>query len=90
MKDGSFRSESHVIYVVANFITNRCQYVFCTQRLSQPNHEIGHQVIAAALAARADFIVSGDADLLSLSSFESIAIVTPAEAVARIEARGRV
>lgn len=43
-------------------------------------------VIAAALAAGADLIVSGDADLLSLTSFETIAIITPAQAVEQINA----
>lgn len=41
-------------------------------------------VIAAALSARADLIVSGDADLLTLNSYEGIAIVNAAEAIARI------
>jgi uncharacterized protein len=43
-------------------------------------------VIAAALAARADLIVSGDTDLLSLASFETIPIITPAQAIAHINA----
>ena len=47
------------------------------------------QVIAAALAAGADLVVSGDADLLSLGSFEGIAIVTASAALARIESSGK-
>lgn len=43
-------------------------------------------VIAAAIAARADLIVSGDADLLSLASFEGIPIATSGEALERIQA----
>jgi uncharacterized protein len=39
------------------------------------------QVLALALATKAEVIVSGDADLLSLGSFEGISIVAPAEAV---------
>lgn len=42
------------------------------------------QVIAAALTAHADLIVSGDSDLLSIASFERIPIVTAAQAVKRI------
>jgi len=38
-------------------------------------------VIAAAIAARADLLVSGDRHLLILGSHRSIRIVTPAEAV---------
>lgn len=44
-------------------------------------------VIAAALAATADLVVSGDGDLLSVGSFEGVAIVTAADAVARVDAQ---
>jgi uncharacterized protein len=44
------------------------------------------QVIAAAVAARADLVISGDRDLLSLGSHQDIAIVSPAEALRRIAA----
>ena len=42
------------------------------------------QVLAAALAARATLIVSGDGHLLELKSFHGIEIVTAAVAIARI------
>lgn len=42
------------------------------------------QVLAAALAAQADLIVSGDAHLLDLKNFHDIEIVTAAIAVERI------
>lgn len=38
-------------------------------------------VLACALAAQADLIVSGDADLLVLKQFQEIRIVTPDQAV---------
>lgn len=41
-------------------------------------------VIAAALSARADLIVSGDADLITLNSYKGIVIVNAAEAIERI------
>lgn len=42
-------------------------------------------VLACALAARADLIVSGDKHLLGLgNAYQGIAIVTPAQAVQRI------
>ncbi len=41
-------------------------------------------VLACALAAQADLIVSGDADLLVLKQFQNIRIITPAEAVKRV------
>lgn len=44
------------------------------------------QVLAAALAAQADLIVSGDAHLLDLKRFQGIAIVNAATAVERVGA----
>lgn len=42
-------------------------------------------VLACALAAQAQLIVSGDNDLLDLGTYRTIAIVTPAQALACIE-----
>jgi putative PIN family toxin of toxin-antitoxin system len=44
-------------------------------------------VLALALAAQVDFIVSGDNDLPDLRAFESTPIVTPTAALRRIEAQ---
>ena len=41
-------------------------------------------VLALALSANADMVVSGDDDLLVLGSFANIPIVTPADAVKRL------
>jgi predicted nucleic acid-binding protein len=41
-------------------------------------------VLALALAAKVDCVVSGDDDLLVLQTFEGIAIITPAQALLRI------
>lgn len=38
-------------------------------------------VLACAIAAKVDLVVSGDRDLLVLKAFRSIPIITPAEAV---------
>ncbi len=38
-------------------------------------------VLACAIAAKANLVVSGDRDLLTLKAFRSIPIITPAEAV---------
>lgn len=43
------------------------------------------QVLACALAARADLIVSGDRDLSDLKQFKGMPIVRPAEAVKRFK-----
>ena len=42
-------------------------------------------VIAAAVAARADWIVTGDQDLLVLESYDGIAIITPVQALRKLE-----
>ena len=47
------------------------------------------QVLALAIAAKVDLIVSGDNDLLSMKSFEGIVIVAPAQAISFIEATGK-
>ena len=41
-------------------------------------------VLALVLAAKVDWTVSGDDDLLVLQAFEGIAIITPAQALLRI------
>jgi predicted nucleic acid-binding protein len=42
-------------------------------------------VLACALAAKAQLIVSGDKDLLVIDTYRSIAIVNAAQAIERIE-----
>lgn len=44
-------------------------------------------VLACALAARADLVVSGDSDLLNLKSYQGIPIVAAAEALNRVDRR---
>jgi putative PIN family toxin of toxin-antitoxin system len=45
-------------------------------------------VLACALAAQADLIVSGDHDLLTLREYQSIRILSTAAALARLTERG--
>jgi putative PIN family toxin of toxin-antitoxin system len=49
-----------------------------------PNDPDDDQVIAAAIAAHADCIVSGDSDLLSLKRFRGIDILTATQALQRL------
>ena len=44
-------------------------------------------VLACALAAQADLIVSGDTDLLNLKTYQGIPIVNAAEALKRLPQR---
>ena len=41
-------------------------------------------VLACAVAAKADLVVSGDPHLLKLENYQDVPIVTPAEAVERL------
>lgn len=49
-----------------------------------PDDADDDQVIAAAIAAGADWIVSGDADLLSMGIYQDIPIITVAHAARQI------
>jgi putative PIN family toxin of toxin-antitoxin system len=49
-----------------------------------PNDPDDDHVLAAALFAHADLIVSGDSDLLTLASYQNIPILTVAQAVERL------
>jgi len=49
-----------------------------------PNDPDDDQVLAAAVTAQADLIVSGDRHLLRLGSYQGIAIVTARQALERI------
>ena len=44
-------------------------------------------LLACALAAQAELIVSGDRDVLELKQFRGLTIVTPAEALKRLPQR---
>lgn len=57
-----------------------------TRRISRDADD--DQVLACALAARAELIVSGDKDLLTLKSFRDIPVVTAGEAVRFLEKIG--
>jgi putative PIN family toxin of toxin-antitoxin system len=88
-------SRSHLASVIA---ANRASPAFLMQRYAMLAQTVipaqtarvvakdidDDAVIACALAAQADLIVSGDAHLLNLKSFHGMPIVTATEALARI------
>ncbi len=57
--------------------------VLPTRTLAVVGDESDNRVLEAAVEGAADYIVSGDGDLLELGSFEGIPIVTPATFLGR-------
>ena len=47
------------------------------------------KVLALAIAAKVDLVVSGDKDLLSLKSFQGIPMLTPANGLSLVEAKDK-
>jgi putative PIN family toxin of toxin-antitoxin system len=56
------------------------------ERLEVVRDETDNRVLEAAVAGKVEYIVSGDADLLSLSAYAGIEIVTPARFAAILAA----
>ena len=66
---------------IKSSITNLLRYSIVVEDPPQINavkedHE-DNKILAAAVAGKADYIISGDAHLLDLKSYEGIEIVTP-------------
>lgn len=55
-----------------------------TQTLAVVSDESDNRVLEAAVEGGADYIVSGDADLLDLGSFQGIPVFRPAEFVEKV------
>lgn len=76
---------------VEHILTNYIETVDLVTPIATPrvimNDTDDDHVIAAAVAARADFIVSGDRHLLSLGTHQGIGIITPAEALQAVTIR---
>ena len=56
-----------------------------TRAMSASRDPDDNRFLEVALAGKADYLVSGDRDLLDLEEFEGIAIVTPARFLAILE-----
>ena len=83
-----FRIKYHIepddITALVNLIRLRGELVIPTQTITACRDPKDDKFLEAALAGAADCIVSGDADLLELKSFESIPILRPAAFLARL------
>lgn len=72
------------ITALVNLIRLRGELVVPKRKLSVCRDPDDDKFLEAALAAGADCIISGDADLLELARFENIPILRPAEFLARL------
>ena len=67
---------------IADLVASASVQVLTSTQLQVLDDDSDNRVLEAALDGGADYIVSGDADLLSLGSFQGIPIVTSAAFVA--------
>ena len=67
-----------------NLIRLRGELVVPTRRITACRDAADNKFLEAALAGEADCIVSGDGDLLSLTPFQGLPILRPAEFLARL------
>jgi len=83
-----FRQNYHIepddISALINLLRLRGELATPTRKMTACRDPKDDKFLEAALAAEADCIVSGDADLLILNSFENIPILRPAEFLARL------
>jgi len=84
----SFRTKYHVepedITALINLLRLRGEAVTPHRKIAACRDPKDDQFLEAAVAGKADCLVSGDADLLALTPFENIPIVRPAEFLARL------
>ena len=85
---GRFRTKYHIepedITALVNLIRLRGELVNPRRTVAICRDPKDDKFLEAALAGKAEAIVSGDADLLALKPFEEIPILRPVEFLARI------
>ncbi len=83
-----FRVKYHIepgdITALVNLIRLRGELAAPTRKVKACRDPKDNKFLEAALATPTDCIVSGDADLLDLTSFEGIPILRPAEFLAKL------
>ncbi len=63
---------------IASLVANASVTITTSSQLQVVNDDSDNRVLEAALDGAADYVVSGDDDLLSLRTFQRIPILTPA------------
>jgi len=83
-----FRLKYHIlpddISALINLIRLRGEVVIPKQKVADCRDPKDDKFLDAALSGNADYLVSGDLDLLSMNPYQSIPIITPAEFLAMI------
>jgi putative PIN family toxin of toxin-antitoxin system len=84
----TLRAKYHIepddILILVNLIRLRGELVTPARKIKACRDPKDDKFLEAALEAGTDCIVSGDADLLTLTPFENIPILRPAEFLARL------
>jgi uncharacterized protein len=73
---------------LADLVAGSSVVVTPSRVLAVVRDESDNRILEAAVEGAADYIVSGDADLLVLGSFEGVPIVAPAEFVTTVLSEG--
>lgn len=83
-----FRIKYHIeaddVTALINLLRLRGELVIPTRTITICRDPKDNKFIEAALAGKADWIVTGDADLLDLESFENIPMLRPAEFLTKL------
>jgi putative PIN family toxin of toxin-antitoxin system len=83
-----FRAKYHIepddITTLVNLIRLRGELVVPNKKVTACRDQKDDKFLEAAIAAQADCIVSGDADLLDMTPFQETPILRPAEFLARL------
>jgi putative PIN family toxin of toxin-antitoxin system len=83
-----FRVKYHIepddVSALIHLIRLRGELVIPNQTVDARRDPKDNKFLEAALASDADWVVSGDADLLDMESFEGIPILRPAEFLAQL------
>ncbi|MCX6067248.1 MAG: putative toxin-antitoxin system toxin component, PIN family [Chloroflexi bacterium] len=84
----TFRQKYHIepddITAIINLLRLRGEVVTPQRKITACRDPKDDKFLEAALVGEADCIVSGDADLLTMTPFENIPILRPAEFLARL------
>lgn len=69
-------------------LSSRSHFVLALNQITEIKKDVSdNEILACAISARADFIVSGDKHLLELKSCKGISIITPGKFIALMNER---